>query len=236
MGRKTTRPNLYQVLTQLPLSNDLYLRMQAQNVAIVDLHIEELEGRLRAAYYAGDSTPIPEMMFVSALSQMWVFAVYELLRTWRQRVNELLALGTQLQGLRGAARAERISLEQAAIRSAFKDSAAAAMRRSAVQWARTKAKRTRLQSTLDRVMPLFRRLEALRVALAKHEVAKTGKRGKSRPLVAFNPGYVRIDPLDGSIKWLFDYADGTGDMLSRRGLADELRRLHRGGSTIGPAA
>ena len=235
MGRKTTRPDLLQVLTQLPLFDDLYLGMQAQNIAIVDLHIEDLEANLLAAYHASDSTPIPEMMLVSALSQMWVFAVYELLRTWRQRITELLTLGSQLQHLRGADRAERIKTEQAAIQSTLRDTAAAAMRRSAIKWALTKAKRNRLQRAFDRVTPLYRRLEALRIALAKHEVARTGKRGKTPALVARDPGYARID-LDGSIKWLFDYAGGKSDMLSRHGLADELRRLHRGRSTVGPAA
>jgi hypothetical protein len=28
-------------------------------------------------------------MFVSAQSQMWIFALYELLRTWRQRIRTL---------------------------------------------------------------------------------------------------------------------------------------------------
>jgi hypothetical protein len=108
------------------------------------------------------------------------------------------------------------------------------MQRDAIKWAIISRNRRRLSKALDRVMPMFRRLEALRIALAKHEVAKTNRK-KARALVALAPGYGRIDPLDGSIKWMFDYADGTTDIVSRREIADGLRRLHRGGTTVGPA-
>jgi hypothetical protein len=230
------RPDLLKVLLDLPLFDDLYLQMQAQNLAVVDLHIENLEGELLTVFYRTDSTPLPEMMFVSALSQMWVFSTYELLRTWRQRVRELLQFSTDIARLRGRAIVERLASEKAAIKSASHlPSMAVELRRRAIDWASSSRNRRRLAGALERVMPLFRRLEALRIALAKHEVAKT-KGKKAHALVAFNPGYARIDPLDGSIKWMFDYADGTSDMLSRRQIADELRRLHRGGRTVGPAA
>jgi hypothetical protein len=209
--------------------------MQAQNLAIVDQHIEDLEAQLLSAFYKSDSTPLPEMILVSALSQMWVFATYELLRTWRQRVRELLEFSENIAHLRGRARAERLASELASVRSASGQSAAVEMQRSAIEWASSSRNRRRLAKALDRVMPLFRRLEALRIALAKHEVAKTNRK-KMRPLVAYSPGYARIDPLDGSVKWMFDYADGTSDMLSRREIADGLRRLHRGGKTLGPAS
>jgi hypothetical protein len=64
--------------------------MQAVNIDLVDGHLEELEAELLQEYMANDRPPLPSMMFVSALSQMWVFAAYELLRTWRQRAREIM--------------------------------------------------------------------------------------------------------------------------------------------------
>jgi len=60
------------------------------NIDLVDGHLEELEAELLQEYMANDRPPLPSMMFVSALSQMWVFAAYELLRTWRQRAREIM--------------------------------------------------------------------------------------------------------------------------------------------------
>jgi len=222
--------NLYAVLRQLPLFDDLYLKMQAQNVAIVDLQIMETERQLLRELYAQETTPLAEAMAVSANSQMWVFALYELLRTWLQRARELLAFGATLWGQPPKKRKQLLDEELKKVRGVAADGPAVAMRRRAVRTVTLKRNRDRLQKAVERVMPLFRRLEALRVSLAKHEVAK------GRGAVAFAPGYGRIDPLTGSIKWQFEFKDGMSDMLSRREIADELRHLNRGGSTVGPAA
>jgi len=37
-----------------------------------------------------DATPIAEAAFLSAQSQMWIFAAYEIMRTWRQRVRRMI--------------------------------------------------------------------------------------------------------------------------------------------------
>ena len=37
-----------------------------------------------------ERTPSDTAMFVSAQSQMWIFALYELLRTWRSRTRKLI--------------------------------------------------------------------------------------------------------------------------------------------------
>lgn len=79
---------LYRVFECLPLFDDLFLRMQAQNIAIIHDYLSDLEPELLRLSIDKEVTPIPEMMFVSALSQMWIFALYELLRTWRQRAVE----------------------------------------------------------------------------------------------------------------------------------------------------
>ena len=40
-------------------------------------------------YIQTDRTP-PEAMFLNAQSQMWIFAAYELLRTWRARAKDII--------------------------------------------------------------------------------------------------------------------------------------------------
>jgi hypothetical protein len=89
------------------LFDELYLGMQAMNVGVMDLHIEEMEQSLWNLYMEMERTPVPEATLVSALSQMWVFALYELLRTWRQRVRELVDYGDKL---RSAGKSEKKKL------------------------------------------------------------------------------------------------------------------------------
>ena len=56
-----------------------------------------------------------------------------------------------------------------------------------------------LTEVLNKVKPIFRRIEDLRVTLAKHEIPKT--RGK--PAVrAVAPGYARIDSTSGTLSWI----------------------------------
>src|SRR5882724_13462633 len=73
----------------LPLFEDLFLHMQGQNVMLVDFYLLDLERDLLQEYINTESTPFPAILFVSALNQMWIFALYELLRTWRQRIRDL---------------------------------------------------------------------------------------------------------------------------------------------------
>jgi hypothetical protein len=74
------------------LNRDLYLRMQAFNVSIVDQFIMDLEHDVLRKLDNEESTPMPEVTFLSAQSQMWIFAVYELLRTWRERARDAVQL------------------------------------------------------------------------------------------------------------------------------------------------
>ena len=60
------------------LGGDLFLRLQATNLAVVDHFITELERRALAKLVDEERTPIEDVTFLSAQSQMWIFAVYEL--------------------------------------------------------------------------------------------------------------------------------------------------------------
>ena len=70
--------------------SDPNFRSQAFNVALVDEFVMKLELDLLRQQFREERTPIPEAMFVSAQSQMWIFAAYELMRTWRQRAKDMI--------------------------------------------------------------------------------------------------------------------------------------------------
>src|SRR5260370_16782726 len=72
---------------------------------------------------------------------------------------------------------------------------------------------------------MFRRIEALRMNLAKHEVAKTD----GVPAIA--PGYGRIHILTGSIQWQVDLGGNAVELVTRQDLGDYLRSIFIGGPT-----
>jgi hypothetical protein len=88
----------------------------------------------------------------------------------------------------------------------------------------------RLRKALDRTERLFRRIEALRISLAKHEVPRT------EGSFAMAPGYGRIDQSDGSIYWQFILTGDEVDVVSRRTIADECLRLGSTKAVILPEA
>jgi hypothetical protein len=63
---------------------------------------------------------------------------------------------------------------------------------------------------------LYRRAEALRVTLAKHEVPRTDR------FFAEAPGYGRMDLMSGSIYWHFTLKDNTIEVVNRRKMANEF--------------
>ncbi len=187
----------------LPLFDDLFLSMQGQNVMLVDFYLRDLEQDLLRELIEIERTPLPATLVVSALSQMWIFAVYELLRTWRQRIRDLKRDAQKPAGPHSG----RSSLAGLY----YKD-----------QLAHLRKKPTysqELDRALNRVEPLFRRIESLRMNLAKHEVPKMDR------VPAMAPGYGRIDGMTGSISWQVDLGDNYVDLVSRRSIADQLRNL-----------
>lgn len=70
------------------LDEDLYLGMQAMNVGLVDPIVTDYEYALLRELFEREKTPVPEALTVSALSQMWIYSLYEVLRMWRDRMYE----------------------------------------------------------------------------------------------------------------------------------------------------
>jgi hypothetical protein len=185
-------PRFRDVFSQLPMFEDLYMGMQAMNLDIVDDVLEQEEATLLREYIELERTPVPQALFVSALSQLWVFGMYELLRTWRQRVNDVLKFVYATQKMKAAGRKTFIAarrrkvkrITQHAIDSPWKYFSKAL---------RGKNFLSQLENAFDRSELAFRRIEALRISLAKHEVPR------SDGMAAMAPGYGRIDMTDGSI-------------------------------------
>ena len=212
---------IYEALRTLPLFDELYLGMQAMNIDLVDGFLVDWESRLLSEYMGTERTPIPTMKFVSAISELWIFGLYELLRTWRQRAQEVLDFAETLRDLRGAEREERIQQQKSRIEKASESTEGA----ESVYWrpfekaAADDHFAETLQKAVDRSERVYRRLEALRVTLAKHEVPK------SKRAFALAPGYGRIDMTNGSITWIIALGGKEVDVVSRQTIANACRDL-----------
>lgn len=197
------------LLWKLPLFENVYLSMQGQNIMLVDVYLRDLEKALLREYLRRECTPVPDVFFVSALSQMWIFATYELLRTWRQFIRDLKKTA-----------AAPPDEEEVAPEEEPRRHLAEAYWRGQVQQLRSDPQFGRhLDAAYAAVEPLFRRIEALRMNLAKHEVPK--RKGE----LAMAPGYGRIDESSGSIYWFVDLGNNYVDMVSRRTIGDHLRQV-----------
>ena len=191
------------------LGDDPFLRMQAFNLSIVDQFLTNLEYQVLNKLIDEESTPVPEASFLSAQSQMWIFATYELLRTWRQRTREMvkwaesggleqkLAVLEKDEGYMHFGRQYRASQ----IRAVLDDP-------SRIDAIKLDLKRTHI---------LFTRLEAIRISLAKHEVRR--KKGS----VALRPGYGRINQWCGALDYEIENGRYSLGNINRRDIADEIR-------------
>jgi hypothetical protein len=195
--------------------------MQATNLGMVDDFLVELEANLLREYHELQRTPVDLALFASALSQLWIFGVYELLRTWRQRVREALDLDGQLRQLDEGGRQLLLQTKREGIRETFpysegrQEMHASAIERLAMDYQYVES----IRIASDQAESIFRRIEALRIHLAKHEVPKM------KGSAAFAPGYGRIHMETGSIYYQFEVRPPQVDVLSRRDIADACREL-----------
>lgn len=198
-------------LEGLTLFRDPYLGMQAFNLAVVDSFLNSLEAQLLQRFFAEDRTPTDDAMFLNAQSQMWIFAAYEVMRTWRQRAKDVIKWHEN-----GGLKLKLEALEADQGFPHYGNMSRAAMLRdvmgdpSLVEALRDDLKRTHI---------LFTRMEYLRVSLAKHEV-----RGKAKAL-AIAPGYGRINSLCGALDYELSNGRYIIGYLNRRDIADSLREI-----------
>mgnify|MGYP005629659199 FL=1 len=76
-----------------------------------------------------------------------------------------------------------------------------------------------LKDSFEKIEPIFRTIEKLRVTIAKHEIPK------SKGLFAQGPGYARIERNTGSMLWMIVTKDRYSEMISRRMISDKLRNI-----------
>lgn len=198
-------------LQGLTLFHDPYLSMQAQNLAVVDHFLNGLEQRVMKRAFLEDRTPIDDAMFLNAQSQMWIFAGYEVMRTWRQRAKDIIKWhdngGLQMK-------LESLEADQGFVHHG-NHRRAALIREVIADPTIVQA----LRDDLKRTHVVFARMEYLRISLAKHEVP-----GKAKSL-AIAPGYGRINSWCGAL----DYELGNGKYIigyvNRRDIADDIRAI-----------
>jgi hypothetical protein len=200
----------HHLFQSLVLFDDMFLNMQAMNIAIVDDFITECEYGLLREYIEIEKTPMDTAIFVSAQSQMWIFALYELLRTWRSRISSLIkwkdsgAIETMLKKVKE----DELNL-------------AALMRQRHLKQLRDDPEfETQLKADRDAVEPIFRMTEAIRINLAKHEVPKKGN------LIPRAPGYGRINMGCGALDFEIQLSHDEFEFLNRRDIADSIRKLY----------
>jgi len=216
----TTGIVLGSFLRNLPLfESDFYFGMQATNLEIVDGILRDMEAQLLADYMEEERTPMPSSLVVSALSQLWIFGLYELLRTWRSRADLILTFADTLANADRLEQLRLIEKQKEKIEKLAEPSDGLVFRWPPFERvAKDPAYAAQLQSVCDNMELLFRRLEALRMTLAKHELPKS-------QAYAMAPGYGRIHMLTGSIYWQVLLGEDEVDIVSRRELADECDHL-----------
>jgi hypothetical protein len=214
--------NLQTWYATIPMTDDVYLGLQAQNIARVEISVmRRWEGEVLdeqeddPGSYQG-----PKYRELMALSQMWVFGLYEFLRTWRQRARALMQFEEKCNKL--ATQAEREAyLEDLAAKAKDKTRRAT---RFPVYYPDHVAKiadsdfMKSLRAYWDKTDVLFGELSSVRMPAAKHELPK--RRGQEA-LIADAPGMGLPDKATGSIRWHVLLGERQTTIV-RRDLADKF--------------
>lgn len=205
---------LFRALTSLYiLGEDMFLRMQANNLQLVDKFTTDLEYQTLRELITEERTPATAH-FLSAQSQMWIFAAYELLRTWQERCRKITKWADSggLQQKLDAMRAKAHGVPHYGLENQIQQLEAVVADPSLVARIRTEMRHLHIP---------FTRLEFIRVAIAKHEVS-----GKAKE-AALMPGYGRINMYCGSLDYQMDSGRVILGTINRRDIADELRSIDR---------
>jgi hypothetical protein len=195
-------------------SGDMFLRMQANNLGLVDRWLIDLEKNVQQSLLAEERIG-PDAMFLSAITQMWIFAVYEVLRTWHQRSKDVLKLVAN-SGL-------HLKINSLEEELGYQHHGREARAKQMREVQSSPELVVKIEKDLRRTHILYGQLDFLRVALAKHEV-------KGRPnVIAFAPGYARIDELTGSLVYELSNGPAILGYLSRREISDGIRAIDHDG-------
>jgi hypothetical protein len=189
--------DLYEALMSLAgFAANPYLAMQASQLCLVDNSLNALEQEVMRHQF-DDAPPRGKIALLGALSPMWIYAAYELLRTWRQRCEDVIKLA-----------------ENSGI-----DLKAAHLERDLGYRHYDRELRAQMRLDLRRTEMGFTTLEFIRVALAKHEVSK---KGNKKP-IAFAPGLARPNRWCGSMEYELSSGGAIISYVTRRDIAETIR-------------
>lgn len=187
--------------------DDLYLGMQAMNIGLVDPLITAYEYDLLRELFEREKTPVPEALTVSALSQMWIYSLYEVLRMWRDRMYEFKKWFEN-----GGIEPKLSSMDDEFINMTL-DSRKKQLKR----YKDDQKYRTEIDTAWEHIEPVFRLVELVRINLAKH--CAPGKNN----LIPRAPGYGRINSHCGALDFDILIQKGWYNAVNRRDIADALR-------------
>jgi len=190
--------------------DDLYLGMQAMNVGVVDSVITEYEYALLSEWFEIERTPTETAMAVSAMSQMWIYGLYEVLRMWRDRrfqFNKLFINGGVDLKVASLSDDDPINLT------------IEARKKQLVRYKDDTEYRSSIDATWEKIEPVYRMTELFRMNLAKHNAP--GKDG----VIPRAPGYGRINRWCGSMDYELIEKNGYYTTMNRRDIADALRSI-----------
>lgn len=198
-------------MKKLPFfEDDLYLGMQAMNVGIVDSVVTEQEYALLRKWFEIERTPGELATAVSALSQMWIYGLYEVLRMWRDRrfqfekLRQSGGIDLKLEGM-SEVEPQNLTIE--------------VRKRQLLRYKNEAAYRERIETTWSKLEPIYRMTELFRMNLAKH--CAPGNDG----VVPRAPGYGRINRWCGAMDYEVVDKGGYYSILNRRDIADGLRAI-----------
>lgn len=188
--------------------DDLFLGMQAMNVGIVDSIITQQEYSLLREWIEIERTPGGSAMAVSALSQMWIYGLYEVLRLWRDRRYQFIKLFEN-----GGVDLKISSMpEDEPVNPTIET-----RKKQLLRFKQDTCYRDRIEKTWANIEPVYRMAELYRINLAKH--AAPGKDA----VIPRSPGYGRINRWCGSLDNELVDKDGHYVTMNRRDIAEGLR-------------
>lgn len=212
LSREEINPNLllHALWSLTFVDDDPFLSTQATNIAVVEDVICGAEYSLLREWFELERTPSQSVAVVSALSQMWIFGLYELLRTWRERFKHLRK---QLANGMLKAYAETIHT-----RATERNNTAALVRSfQAKNVLNDEGVLLHAEQQWRDIEHVWRAIESLRMNLAKHAAAGGGS------VIPMAPGYGRINRECGAIDYQVVDKSGEYIVLNRRDIADALR-------------
>lgn len=203
-------------MKRLPLfCDDIYLGMQAINVGLVDAAITQLEYKLLKEYLETERVPLEPSIMISALSQMWVFGLYEVMRLWKSRFFDFEkwrssgGIQTKVQNM-----SKNYSSDEC---DEMLNITLSIRARQLKKYGEDVEYRESISSVWSLIKPVFEVVELYRMNFAKH--AAPGKESS----VPRAPGYGRINRWCGSMDYEFIDKERHYHAMNRRDIADLLR-------------